>query len=277
MTAHRARRFVVVLLASAAVAACSKGSSSSSTTGRSTRAAGRNLTDDSAGGTVDLATTSYKAAPLSAIGSVSGTIKIAGTPPPDTVSVTRDSAVCGKTAPGLALTAKNGGVANAVVWIADIATGKALPNDKREDLTIEHCELDPRVQAMVVGSTVDVENEDKLIHKFVFTRAGTHDTLTQMPFFNVAQLVASERLAKEPGIVEIRCAVHPWTRGYIAVFDQPYFAVTDDNGSFKIDSLPPGQYKMMVWHQGMAKPLEQQVQVAAGGSGKVDLAIDLSK
>src|SRR5581483_2919938 len=142
---------------------------------------------------------------------------------------------------------------------------KPIPNDKREDLTIDHCQLDPRVQAMVVGSTVDVENEDKLIHRFVFTRAGTHDTLTVMPFFNVAQLVASERLAKAPGIVDIQCAVHPWEHGYIAVLDQPYFAVTADDGTFKIDSLPPGSYKMMVWHDGMAKPVEQQVQVAAGG------------
>lgn len=277
MTGHRTRRLAVVLLASAAVAACSKGSSGKAS-GRTERTSGgRTLTDDSAAGTVDLSTTSYKPSALTSIGSVGGTIKLEGTPPPATVSVTRDSAVCGATAPGLVETSKAGGVSNAVVWIADITSGKAMPNDKREDLDIEHCQLDPRVQAVVVGSTIDVENNDKLIHKFIFTRAGTHDTLAVMPFFNVAQLVASERLAKETGIVEIRCAMHPWIHGYIAVFDQPYFAVTDDDGSFKIDSLPPGTYKMMVWHQGMAQPLEQQVQVAAGGTGKVDVAIKVAQ
>jgi hypothetical protein len=97
-----------------------------------------------------------------------------------------------------------------------------------------------------------------------------------MEFFNVGQVVASERLAKEPGIVEVRCTQHPWTHGYIAVFDHPYFAVTDDDGSFKMDSLPPGTYKMMVWHEGMAKPVEQQVQVGPNGAAKVDLSVTLA-
>ena len=164
-------------------------------------------------------------------------------------------------------------LAGSVVWIADVKAGKAMPVEKRADLASEDCLLDPRVQAVVVGTTINVENDDKMLHKLVFTKLGTHDTLTVTPFFNAGQIVATERLAKTTGIVEVRCAQHPLTRAYVAVFDHPYFAVTDRNGTFKIDSLPPGTYKMMVWREGMVKPVEQQIQIAAGGMAKADLTL----
>ena len=49
------------------------------------------------------------------------------------------------------------------------------------------------------------------------------------------------------------CAQHPWTRGFIAVFESPYFAVTGASGSFRLDSVPPGTYRLDVtyapyWH-----------------------------
>ncbi len=229
-------------------------------------------TNDSASGSIDLSTSSYTPGKLAAVGSLSGTIKLDGPPPPSTIPVPFDQNICGTTAEA-PVSATPKGLSNAVVWIADVKTGKNFPIEKRTELSSDDCALDPRVQAVVVGTTVDVFNDDKLIHRLIFTRMGTADTLTKMPFFNSGQVVASERLAKGPGLVEVRCVQHPWTRGYIAVFDEPYFAVTDDDGSFTIDSLPPGTYKMMVWHEGAANPVEQQVQIAAGGKANVDLAI----
>jgi len=254
----------------ALAAACSKDSTPGKSSGGRRTAPVKS--DDSAAGTVDLSVNNYRPAPMSSMGAISGTIGLDGTPPSPTVPVTSDQKLCGTTAEG-PIVANAKGISNAVVWISDVQTGKAFPIEKRISLSSEKCILDPRVDAVIVGTTVNVFNDDKLLHRLVFTRAGTNDTLTVMPFFNVGQVVPSEKLAKEPGIVEVRCAIHPWTHAYLLVFDQPYFAVTEDDGSFKIDSLPPGNYKMMVWHEGMTKPAEQQVQVAAGGTAKVDLKI----
>jgi hypothetical protein len=268
-------RLFTVLFATTFVVACSgdaapvKGSSS---TKRATTKGATTKIEDSAAGSVDLGKRgAYKPGPLSAVASVGGNIRLDGQAPRDTTTITSDQAICGTTPePATVATAK--GVSNAVVWIADVKTGKDLPIEKRADLSSEKCLVDPRVQAVVVGTTMNVFNEDRLIHKLVFIR-GAHDTLTKMPFFNSGQMVASERIATQPGIVEVRCALHPWTHGYIAVFDHPYFAVTDANGAFTIDSLAPGTYKMMVWHEGMSQPVAQQVQVTANGTAKVDLAI----
>ena len=146
-----------------------------------------------------------------------------------------------------------------------------MPIEKRAELSSEDCLLDPLVQGVVAGTTMNVVNDDKVLHKLVFAKLGTHDTLVVTPFFNRGQMVTSERIAKSSGIVEVRCVQHPSTRGYIAVFDHPYFAVTEADGSFKIDSLPPGSYKLMVWRDGDAKPVERPIQITAGGVARVDM------
>ena len=275
MTLLNLRRFAAAVLACAVIAACSRDSAPAQRVG-SARKSAVTKTDDSAAGSVDLSSGDYKPSTLSSVGNVAGTIKLDGTPPVNAPDITVDEKVCGTKAESpVVSSAKTGGLAGAIVWIADVTTGKPFPIEKRSEVSSEKCALDPRIQAVVVGSTVNVFNDDKLLHTLVFVRVGTHDTLTKMPFFNEGQVVASERIAKTPGIVEIRCEQHPWTRGYIAVFDHPYFAVTEDDGSFKIDSLPPGKYTVNVWHEGMTKPATQTVQVAANGTSKVDASVKL--
>ena len=85
----------------------------------------------------------------------------------------------------------------------------------------------------------------------------------------------SEKIAAQPGIVEVRCAEHPFARAYIAVFDHPYFAITDDQGSFRIDGLPAGTYNVKIWHERLAKPVEQRVVVGANGSARLDATLAL--
>jgi len=272
-------RRITALFATTFVLACSTEAAPPSRTPSATRPTGTKSAttkiDDSTAGSVELGNVKYTPVALSEVGSVVGNIKLDGPAPADTTTITEDQPICG-TRPEPATVATAKGVSNAVVWIAGVRTGKQLPIEKRADLSSEKCALDPRVQAVVVGTTMNVYNEDRLLHKLIFI-GGAHDTLTKMPFFNSGQMVASERLATKPGIVEVRCALHAWTHGYIAVFDHPYFAVTDANGAFTIDSLAPGTYKMMVWHEGMAQPVAQQIQIGANGTARVDVAIRVAR
>lgn len=271
MTELFARRGRAVLFA-LVIAGCS--SEAAKAPGGSAKRASRARVNDSAAGSVDLAGPAYKPGPLGAVGAVSGTIKLDGPPPADSAPITVDTKICGTKAEGsVDATAK--GLGDVIVWISDAKTGKPLSNDRRLELSSEKCLLDPRIQAAVVGSTVNVFNDDKLLHRLSFIAASTGDTLQVIRFFNDGQVVASEKLAKAPGIVEVRCAQHPWSRAYLAVFDHPYYAVTERDGGFKIDSLPAGKYTVNVWHEGMKEPMKQQVDVTAGGVGRLDLAVKL--
>ncbi|HET7372380.1 MAG TPA: carboxypeptidase regulatory-like domain-containing protein [Gemmatimonadaceae bacterium] len=220
-------------------------------------------------GSIDLGSGPYRPTQLASFGSVHGTIDSPRQPPVDSATVVGRKCA-GRPLPAAAL-AK--GPTPVIVWIANAPAGKPYPVEKRGDLASDDCVLDPPVQAAIVGTTFNVFNDDKEIHRFVFIPHGTKDTLTVMPFFNAGQVVASERLAKAPGVVDVRCVRHPWMHSYIAVFNHPYFAVTDEKGAFAIDSLPPGNYTMMVWREGMPAPKSQAVQVAANGTATVHLSV----
>jgi hypothetical protein len=43
--------------------------------------------------------------------------------------------------------------------------------------------------------------------------------------------------------------IHDWMRGYVRVFDHPYFAVTDANGRFEIKDAPAGNWRLVVWQE----------------------------
>ena len=55
-------------------------------------------------------------------------------------------------------------------------------------------------------------------------------------------------------IVKLKCDVHPWMTGYVLVSSHPFFAVTGDDGSFKITGCPPGQ----LHGRGLARALRRQ-------------------
>lgn len=231
--------------------------------------------EDSSAGVLDLGGATYRPERLGAVGTIAGTITLSdGAEMKEMVPVTTDQRVCGLAAPGAFETNGKRQLSDAIVWIADVRAGKAMPEDRRVTVSSEDCQIDPRVQAMVQNATVNLFNDDKLLHTIVFTRAGTDDTLLVVPFFNVGQVVPTEKLTKESGIVEMRCKQHPWTHGYLAVFDHPYFAVSETDGSYNLDSLPPGRYKMMIWHEGMAQPLERRVKVEEGRVELVDVSLN---
>jgi hypothetical protein len=190
----------------------------------------------------------YKAVPLPAFGRVAGSLTFAGAAPADSIThVTTDPEVCGATLVDISIRTRGSRLAGAVVWLTGITAGKSMPYTKRFDLMTQGCRLVPRVQTAIVGGTVNVRNADATTHRTRFSRDGAE--IITIPETEDGQIVPAESVLTTAGLVEVTCVTHPWTHGWIAAFDQPYFTMTNDDGQFTIDSIPPGRYRITAWHE----------------------------
>jgi hypothetical protein len=69
---------------------------------------------------------------------------------------------------------------------------------------------------------------------------------------------------------QVKCDVHPWMTAHVSIFEHPYFAVTKEDGKYKIDGdLPAGTYEIEAWHEKLGSKVEK-VTVADGESKTLD-------
>jgi plastocyanin len=211
----------------------------------------------------------YKAGDVKDGGSISGTVKYKGTAPaPKKLEVSKDKEVCGKTPKvDQSLVVNNGNLANAVVTITDIKSGKKL-DAKKVTLDQKGCEYQPHVLAFPAGSTVEILNPDGILHN-------VHSYSKVNSPFNIAQPKFKKTLEQKidkPEAIEVKCDVHGWMQGWLVATESPYVAVTDNSGNFKLTDVPPGSYTVEVWHEKLGKNT-QKVTVKAKEDAKVSFDI----
>lgn len=199
-------------------------------------------------------------------GSISGTVKYKGTPPPAAkLDVNKDNAVCGsgqKDSRELVVAA-DGGIKYAVVSIPGIAKGKAFPTDKVV-LDQKGCEYLPHIVLAPAGADVDILNSDGILHNI-------HTYSEKNPPLNRAQPKFKKTLTenfKQPERIKLSCDVHGWMQGWLVIEDNPYYVVTDDKGNFKLTDVPAGDYELKVWQEKLGEST-QKVTVKPGADTAV--------
>ena len=202
-------------------------------------------------------------------GSISGTVKFKGTAPaPKKLDVGKDKEVCDKTPKtDPTLIVSSGNLVNAVITITDIQKGKKI-EVKKVTLDQKGCEYHPHVLAFPAGSTVEILNPDGILHN-------VHSYSKANSPFNQAQPKFKKTLdvkIEKPEAIEVKCDVHGWMHGWLVATENPYFAVTDNSGSFKLTDVPPGTYTVQVWHEKLGKST-QKVTVKAKEDAKVNFEI----
>jgi len=103
----------------------------------------------------------------------------------------------------------------------------------------------PHVVGVVVGGTVEFRNSDTILHNVFSTSPAKH--------FDLGMFGRGESRTVSfdtPGMVEVRCNVHPKMHAFILVSENNYFATPDERGDFEINGLPAGRYKLHAWHEG---------------------------
>src|SRR5262249_17522216 len=122
----------------------------------------------------------------------------------------------------------------------------------------------PHVLAITTGTTVDFPNSDRIYHNvFSLSKPAKFD-LGRYPVGH-SRAIRFDR----PGIVRVFCDIHSHMNAFILVFSHPYFAMTDTDGRYRIDNVPPGTYQVVAWNEGVTTEARSVV-VPDGGTTELD-------
>ena len=229
---------------------------------------------------------------------VTGQVKLPMAAKPTEIQATTDKEFCTKDGPLVdesIQVGKDGGVKNVVVWLrpddpdrnAKFAPDKinpALAKAAPAKLVIDQpcCQFIPRITAARAGDTLVVKNSAKVAHNTNISGGDENPGLV----FNInlpaggATPAVEVKAQRTP--IPFKCDIHPWMKGFVRVFDHPYFAVTDENGKFTIKDAPVGKWKIVIWHEngfhkGRDGVLGFPIEVTAGGTEYPPIDLQLPK
>lgn len=134
----------------------------------------------------------------------------------------------------------------------------------------KNCRFSPHVLGIRVGQSVSFANNDRTHHN-------THPVPKMNQEWNATQVPGtsfSKSFKRPEMFIPVKCNQHPWEKAYLSVLDHPFFAVSDAFGNYEIRGLPPGTYKLGVWHEKLGEQ-EIEIKVGAGENRTIDFTLDV--
>jgi plastocyanin len=183
---------------------------------------------------------------------ISGKVAFAGTAPkPTPIKMTADP-ICVKNHVGAAQTEtvvvnSNGTLKNVFVYVKSGLTGKTYPVPT-EPVVFDQkgCQYLPHVFGIRAGQPLKILNSDGTLHN-VHTLPKINTSFNAAMPKHVKEL--TKKFDKPEQMVKFQCEVHNWMNAWAGVMDNPFFAVTGDDGTYSIKGLPPGTYEIVAWHE----------------------------
>ncbi|MBI4243019.1 MAG: hypothetical protein HY606_02915 [Planctomycetes bacterium] len=130
-----------------------------------------------------------------------------------------------------------------VVYIEDIGS-KTLPVPDENALVDQYAKVFvPRVLPVQVGTAVDFLNSDPFEHNVLSPDEEKYD------LGNFGKGESRSYVFKRTGFYTQLCTLHPEMIAYVVVVKTPFFAVTDNDGNFKIEGVPAGSWKVKIWNE----------------------------
>ena len=133
---------------------------------------------------------------------------------------------------------------NVVVYVSAGAPNDAAPSTAAI-FTQKGCRYIPHLLALQVNQEFRITNEDQTVHN-------VHPEPKRNREWNKSQPPGAPPIREsyeQPEFIPVKCNVHPWMHGTLAVMPNSHFAVTGADGSFSLANLPPGKYTITAWHE----------------------------
>ncbi len=153
-----------------------------------------------------------------------------------------------------------------VVYLKQVPMPSPRPEPKKVSIDQKGLRFVPHMVAINVGDSVEFQNHDAVDHN-VFTPDNEGYNLGM-----IRPSAAGSYEFKQPGVYTQLCSVHAEMLAYVFVGDNPYHAVVDAKGAFKLEHVPPGSWTIAVWNSHL-KAADQTVTVAEGKAAEVDFSL----
>lgn len=169
------------------------------------------------------------------------------------------------------LISEAGGIANVIFTLE--AKGHEVEIPAEPFLLDQHgCRFEPHVVVLPVGATLRFDNSDETNHN-----VHSFPKKNQAVNKNISGGTNFDQKLEHSEVFEVKCDVHPWMKSYVFVTDDTNWAVSGEDGSFKIEGVPPGTYKLSYWHEELGKGKTTEVTVEAGKTATVEQKIGAKK
>jgi hypothetical protein len=149
---------------------------------------------------------------------------------------------------------KNKGLRYTFVWLeakdkeAKVPIHPSLQDIKDKKIIMDQpvCMFLPHAIGLREGQVLVAKNSARISHNFKWSGGMLNQGNNVLLPPNTEREIADLKAERAP--VSIECNIHPWMRGWVRVFNHPYFAVTDENGAFEFKNAPAGDWQLVVWH-----------------------------
>ncbi|HIA31697.1 MAG TPA: tetratricopeptide repeat protein [Nitrospinaceae bacterium] len=141
------------------------------------------------------------------------------------------------------------GLKDTVVKLIGVPKGKPFLS-KIQKMVMNRCHTPKYVIGARNGETLLLENTDPIRHEIVayeFTDGGVNQRSHRPVDANTSQTRDIFVKSKTENFL-IKCNLHPFLQSRGIIVENPYYAITDEEGNFSIKDVPPGTYEVVAWH-----------------------------
>jgi plastocyanin len=152
-----------------------------------------------------------------------------------------------------------------VIFFSDLPAAKPAP--MKASIAQKDEQFAPHLAAVTTGSSVAFPNEDPFFHNVFSLSRGAAFNLGRYP-----SGASRSKTFNRAGIVKVFCEIHSHMSAVIRIFDHRWFSVPNEDGTYMIDGVPPGDHTLVAWHERIGERRDP-VTIRPGASSQMNFTL----